>query len=260
MTIKGKDQLPYFKFYPRDFFEGTVSLDVDLKGPYALLLAILYMQGGSMPDIEQYIAGLLGCSIRRWRVIKRGLLEAGKIELIDGEITNSRARLEVGSALAQRRVNAENRSRPNKNKGLQSRNDHVPYPEPEPITPHATHSVFVAPAPKPTPTGTRLPSNWEPSQADLAYAQGQGLPSAVIEREAENFRDYWCARAGAGARKVDWAATWRTWIRKVGDKHQPSLALVNGGGYKPRPKGMVGVALELAAKYDRLERENGEPQ
>ncbi|WP_322997936.1 hypothetical protein [Castellaniella sp.] len=33
-------------------------------------------------------------------------------------------------------------------------------------------------------------------------------------RVADSFRDYWAAKAGADARKVDWEATWRNWVRR----------------------------------------------
>jgi hypothetical protein len=29
----------------------------------------------------------------------------------------------------------------------------------------------------------------------------------------EQFRDYWSAKAGSGATKLDWQATWRNWVR-----------------------------------------------
>lgn len=35
--------------------------------------------------------------------------------------------------------------------------------------------------------------------------------------ETERFIDYWCGAAGARARKVDWQATWRNWIRKAAE-------------------------------------------
>lgn len=68
-------------------------------------------------------------------------------------------------------------------------------------------------------TASRLPADWTPSHADIAYCQKQ-RPDLVIERVAENFRDYWTAKAGAAARKVDWAATWRTWVRNEKDARQ----------------------------------------
>ena len=63
-----------------------------------------------------------------------------------------------------------------------------------------------------TARGTRLPNDWElPSDWESwAREHGNGLD---IGLEAAKFRDYWVAKSGAQAAKVDWQATWRNWIR-----------------------------------------------
>jgi hypothetical protein len=40
-------------------------------------------------------------------------------------------------------------------------------------------------------------------------------PSVDVDAEVENFVDYWTARSGSGAVKLDWDATWRTWVRRA---------------------------------------------
>lgn len=61
--------------------------------------------------------------------------------------------------------------------------------------------------------GTRLPEGWTPSA-------GQKTDAIELER----FRDYWTAKAGAGARKADWDATWRNWLRTAAERKQPARA------------------------------------
>jgi hypothetical protein len=61
--------------------------------------------------------------------------------------------------------------------------------------------------------GERLPADWSPSDADRAFAKTLGWSDGQIDSEAENFRDYWIAKPGAGGCKLDWPATWRKWIR-----------------------------------------------
>lgn len=68
-------------------------------------------------------------------------------------------------------------------------------------------------APKSTDRGSRLSNDWQPSQVDIDFAAGEGWSVTSIGREADNFRDYWIAKPGAGGVKLDWAATWRTWLR-----------------------------------------------
>jgi hypothetical protein len=63
--------------------------------------------------------------------------------------------------------------------------------------------------------GTRLSPAWFADTTDRDYALNQGLTLAEIDAEEDGFRDYWLARAGQIARKVDWRATWRTWVRKA---------------------------------------------
>lgn len=36
-----------------------------------------------------------------------------------------------------------------------------------------------------------------------------------IAEEADKFRDYWLAQPDGRAKKADWSATWRTWIRRA---------------------------------------------
>jgi hypothetical protein len=58
------------------------------------------------------------------------------------------------------------------------------------------------------PRGHRLPDDWRPSAADIAYAEEHGLDP---DRVAETFRNHWHSKAGKDARKISWSATWRNW-------------------------------------------------
>ncbi|WP_371763364.1 helix-turn-helix domain-containing protein [Massilia sp.] len=60
--------------------------------------------------------------------------------------------------------------------------------------------------------GTRLPKDWMPSFDDARFCAEQ-RPDLNIDQVADSFRDYWTARAGKDATKVDWPATWRNWVR-----------------------------------------------
>lgn len=74
--------------------------------------------------------------------------------------------------------------------------------------------------------GSRLPVDWQPTQADLNFAVCH-LPEGQIAEEVEKFRDYWHARAGPGGVKLDWSATWRTWVRRAKGNGQ--------NGHRPHP-------------------------
>lgn len=66
--------------------------------------------------------------------------------------------------------------------------------------------------------GTRIESEWRPSEADRLLAKQEGLSESEVDREALRFRDYWKGRAGSGGVKLDWSATWRNWVRTSAEK------------------------------------------
>ncbi|AGF74979.1 phage related protein [Bartonella australis AUST/NH1] len=59
--------------------------------------------------------------------------------------------------------------------------------------------------------GERLPSNWT---ADLHAAISEGLSEEQARWQEKKFRDYWRAKSGKEALKMDWQATWRNWFRR----------------------------------------------
>lgn len=66
--------------------------------------------------------------------------------------------------------------------------------------------------------GTRLPDDWELPDAWAEWALGEQTTwtPAHLRKVADSFRDYWASKPGAGARKTDWLATWRNWVRREG--------------------------------------------
>lgn len=62
---------------------------------------------------------------------------------------------------------------------------------------------------------TRLPRDWQlpPVWQDETLRKYVITVNEVIQEE-EKFRNYWIAKAGAQAKKVDWLATWRGWVAR----------------------------------------------
>jgi hypothetical protein len=75
--------------------------------------------------------------------------------------------------------------------------------------------------------GERLAPDWRPSPDDEATAAALGLDPQEI---ADGFRDYWHAKPGAAARKLDWAATWRTWCRTEAQRRTRGPSVAGGAG------------------------------
>jgi hypothetical protein len=78
---------------------------------------------------------------------------------------------------------------------------------------------------KATARGSRLPDGWLPEEATITSMMAE-FPNVNFTRETASFVDYWHAKAGADACKLDWNATFRNWIRRSADR-QPGG---NGGG------------------------------
>lgn len=126
--------LPYYKRYPRDLFEGTLGMSFELKAAYSLVLDLIYMQSGQLPDDARYIAGLLNVSVRRWNSMRSELIEKGKIQVIGEFLTNYRAVSELESLSKFQDKQRENASGPRKNNNLEKPRLYQSESESEPDT------------------------------------------------------------------------------------------------------------------------------
>lgn len=97
-------------------------------------------------------------------------------------------------------------------------------PEPEPEPANATTPEPEPPSGGPRKRGTRLPADWTPSDTERQYAAERNVNA---ERESEKFRNYWHAKSGSGAAKLDWSATWRNWVLTAAER-QPRPAPEHG--------------------------------
>ena len=66
--------------------------------------------------------------------------------------------------------------------------------------------------------GTSLPKDWvlPKKWGEWALAERPEITEEQIRKEAEKFKDHWLANSNqAKAKKADWEATWRNWIRSA---------------------------------------------
>lgn len=73
--------------------------------------------------------------------------------------------------------------------------------------------------------GARLPPDWVLPEDLEAWARAK-RPDLDPTVTASKFRDYWTAKPGAAGRKLDWAATWRNWVRE--ERSGAPLRVVTG--------------------------------
>ena len=105
----------------------------------------------------------------------------------------------------------------------------LPDPLPDPELKKEQEKRVEASPKAPRSAGSRLtienlPEDWR------LYCRNNH-PKVDPDRTWTEFRDYWIARAGEKARKADWLATWRTWLRKAEDFNRGLIP--NGQQRKP---------------------------
>jgi hypothetical protein len=93
--------------------------------------------------------------------------------------------------------------------------------------------------------GTRVSDDFTVSPAMAQWAKDK-TPHVDGRRETEKFINYWMAKSGKDAAKVDWVATWRNWMLNA-EERSPHLRIINGrpvtgDGVSRDPKS--GVAVE----------------
>lgn len=83
---------------------------------------------------------------------------------------------------------------------------------PKPSRNHQEPKKAHAPRSAAADCGSRLPLDWTLPTEWKVWAEA-ARPDIDAGATADNFADYWHALPGAKGRKVDWLATWRTWVR-----------------------------------------------
>jgi len=111
---------------------------------------------------------------------------------------------------------------------------------------------------------TRIPSDFTVTDEMRGWADDEGMPEAYVRSETAKFVDHYQAAPNSKGVKVDWAATWRNWLRRDldGARASPKSNITHlqaGGrttpnGYRrdPGPKGWSADELaEQAIEYER---------
>lgn len=99
---------PWHKRYHSDALTGMLSLSLEERGAYQTILDLIYDRQAPIPDNDRLLAGYMGCSLRKWKVLRARLIELGKITLSGGLLSNSRAEKEIENGAKTARKHAEN--------------------------------------------------------------------------------------------------------------------------------------------------------
>lgn len=216
---------PALPLWTDAYLADTRHLSTVEHGAYLLLLMEAWRRPScSLPDNDKLLARLAGLSIDEWSNIKELVLRFWEYDGRRKEWTQKR--------LVKERSYLQEISSKNRNAALSRWKDRKK--SDANAMPKGMPNVCQNDAPTPTPIkrkgtdvpkkkiGSRLPDDFKP---DNRWSVSQGLSIEVLEREFEKFKNYWQAKSGKDATKLDWQKTWKNWIinvkERLGTKNNP---------------------------------------
>ena len=158
---------PWYRRFPDNFIAGTVGLTLEEKGAYSLVLDLMYVRGGPVPDEPRYIAGVCACSVRKWNAIRARLIDLGKLYVIDGYLFNERAEKEIENALKDAQERAENGAKGG-NKSAENRTNTNKFNGPRPASVQ--------------PTRATLNQHQIKKEGNLVLVGGDEAPTILLDR------------------------------------------------------------------------------
>jgi hypothetical protein len=223
---------PWFKFYPSNW-RGSQSLklvSMAARGLWIEMLCIMHeaepcghlvrngraltplqlasMVGAQLQDVETWLSEMEDAGVFRRK--KSGVIYSVKMEKDEN----------------RRRIGRETGLRGGNPKLRNDSENELPL-NGTPYTTRALRGQRPEDRKKETPIGakkgSRLSSDWRPTDTDMDYALGKGLSQARVDLIGEKFCNYWTAKSGAQATKIDWPATWRNWVLTE-IEHSPEIA------------------------------------
>ena len=126
-------------------------------------------------------------------------------------------------------------------------------PDPTRPDPTTTPNGVVKTPPAVAARELALPEPFIVTRAMRGWA-AEKVPTVDVDRATEAFVDYWRGRAGKGARKADWEATWRNSLRSAVDRGQHLRAGAPRGGSQ-MPADRAADVIEMGRQMDRQQGE-----
>jgi uncharacterized protein YdaU (DUF1376 family) len=221
----------WYKREPTAYLGGVQGMTAKEHAVYSIILDLIYQHGGSVNNDPSWIAGWIsdmGPAAVRGAIA--ALIGRGKLTQEGDQITNARAKSEAKTKenLSESRAktgkkggisSGKSRSASNKNNNI---SEAIASPREEKSRVEEKREAKASPKSR----GTRLPASWVLPREFGEWALSEGWAESAIRAEADKFKDYWTARAGRDAAKLDWLATWRNWLR---NSKTPKLSPITGG-------------------------------
>ena len=237
----------HFPFYPSDWLGGVAGMKPAEVGIYINIVAMIYDAGGPIKLDEARLARRMCCPLVTFRSILSALISDEKLTFKDGFISNMRAEIEL-EKLSHKRLSASAsaasrwQEKPNKTIGASMRTQSERNAN---QNQSQSYKKEIDKSISKEKRGTRLFQDWIPDQNQTNEAAGMGLTMQEIDNEAAKFRDYWIAKSGQSATKVDWSATWRNWCRNVIERRGGKAGKPNPVRDDGKPQTFLGETLRL---------------
>lgn len=210
-------QAPWVKWVPADFINGVFGLSAETIGVYAIILNLIYDNGGPIVDDAKVLSRRL--SMRPTSLEKRlsELVKAKKIVRVDGVISNSRAEIEIearAKKLGESRTKVGEKSvetrqnLPEKVNGFNG--NHTLEEEKN----KSKRREISAPARAKVGKSIRIDPRRRLSDANIVFARSRGLTKREYEFEWMKFVRYYAGRSDSAtnAKSPDWDAQWESWV------------------------------------------------
>jgi len=259
---------PSLPLFTDAFIADTGHLSAQETGAYLMLMMVAWRSPDCrLADDDDRLARWARVDRRTWLRIKPTIMEFWTLEAgFWSQKRLSKEREFVSKRAEVNRKNGEQGGRPKslKNNDLPNPAGSVrvsetkaPNPSPNPTedSPSVPKGTSVPKPSKGTERGSFIATDWEPSDADTAFALAELGSDAATAREREKFRNFWFSKSGADGRKRDWSATWRNWVMRAAENgtgsRTPTLFGSGSTGGRRSPAGNSAVATALARHADR---------
>ena len=195
-------------FYPHhigDFLKDTSSLTPEESYYYLRLIWLYYDTEKPLPDDIPSLAFKIGARGKEDCV--RSLvqiyfrydsdLKSHTHQRIEDEIRKYQSKAASAKRANQIRWGSEKDVKSDLKSDLKSDADQIPTKNQEPRTRESR--------------ATRLPADWEPSDELIAFARKE-RPDLNLRTTVMSFMNYWQAKSGKDATKLDWDKTFKNWV------------------------------------------------
>jgi uncharacterized protein YdaU (DUF1376 family) len=211
--------LAYFPMFPTDFDADTGHLTFAEDGAYNRLLRLSWRcLEAKMPDDLDWICRKARAVTPEDRALIEGIL-AEFFTRKGGKVFSRRLHEEWVKANDAHAKRISAGSKGGRAKSLKTNDTDVsnatsllkqPEPEPEPLKKEREPIGST----KKIARGSRLPEDWKLPDEWRQETIAKGVNETLIRHQAERFKNFWLAKSGKDATKIDWRATWRNWMAK----------------------------------------------